>query len=145
VVVDGDDKGEGGAKGHDARDRGRPRTLSVLNLHPAVNVVSSEVKLDDVEVGDHHGRLGGCLLVVVEPLAAQSFGLIPHLEQVAVVLDHHRVLVELTVQIWLGAAPPVSDPEGEVRPRVVGAARTAPSGRHVHASGVTVLTLKSGK
>lgn len=141
VVADGDDEGERGAEGHDAGDGRRPGTLSMLDLHPAVDVVTPEVELDDVEVGDHHRRLGRGLLVVVEPLAAQPLGFVPHLQQIAVVLDHHGVLVELAVQVGLGAAPAVRDPEGEVRSRVVRAAGAAPARRHVHATWVAVLTL----
>jgi hypothetical protein len=142
VVADGDDEGERGAEGHDAGDGRRPGSLAVLDLHPAVDVVAAEVELDDVEVGDHHRRLGGRFLVVVEPLAAQPLRLVPNLEQIPVVLDHHRVLVELAVQVGLGAAPAVRDPEREVRPRVVRAARAAPARRHVHAPRVAVLTLR---
>lgn len=40
LVIDGDDHGERGAQGDDAGHRGRPGPLAVLNLHPAVHVVT---------------------------------------------------------------------------------------------------------
>ena len=40
LVVDADHHGEGGAKRNDPADRVRPRSLPVLDLHPAVHVVS---------------------------------------------------------------------------------------------------------
>ena len=64
---------------------------------------TSEVELDHLEVGDSDGRLGDPLLVVVVPLAAEPLGLVPHLDQVLVVLDHDVVLVKLSIHVWLGA------------------------------------------
>ena len=40
LVVDADDHGEGGAKRNDPADGVGPRSLPVLDLHPAVHVVS---------------------------------------------------------------------------------------------------------
>jgi len=95
--------------------------------------LTPEVQLYDVQVGDDHGRLGRGLLVVVVPLAPQPLGLVPHLQQVLVVLHHHRVLVELAVQVGLGAAPRVRYAEREER--------LAGGRRHVHAPRVRVLAL----
>ena len=39
-VIDTDDHGEGGAEWYDAIDRTGPGSLALLNLHPAVNVVT---------------------------------------------------------------------------------------------------------
>ena len=63
---------------------------------------TSEVELDDFQIADDHRRLGGRLLVIVVPLAAEPFGLVPHLDQLLVVLDHHRVLVELALGVRFG-------------------------------------------
>ena len=51
------------------------RRLAALNR----GRLTSEVELDDLEVGDDHRRLGGRLLVVVVPFAAQTLGLVPDL------------------------------------------------------------------
>ncbi len=73
-----------------------------------------EVELDDFEVGDDHGRLGSRLLVVGEPLAPQPLGLVPGLDEVRVVLDDDRVLVEPSVEVRLRAARLVVDVEAVV-------------------------------
>ena len=59
----------------------------MLDLHPAVDVVPTEVQLNDVQVSDDHRGLRGGLFVVVEPLAAKAFRLVPDLQEVLVVLD----------------------------------------------------------
>lgn len=105
----------------------------MLDLHPAIDVIATEVQLNDVQVRDDHRRFRGSLLVVVEPLAAQSFRLVPHLQQILVVLhDHlellggtsvsvssdnqltlaHRILVELSIQVGLRATPGIGYAEG---------------------------------
>ena len=66
--------------------------------------LTPEVQLHHLKVRDPDGGLGDALLVVVVPLAPQPLGLIPHLNQVLVVLDHDVVLVELPVHIRLGSA-----------------------------------------
>jgi len=77
---------------------------------------TSEVELDDFEIGDDHGRFGGRLLVVVVPLAAEPLGLVPDLDQLLVVLDDDRVLVEFALGVRLGPAAVVDDGEAEVGP-----------------------------
>ena len=39
-IIDPYDHGERGSEGNDSVDEAGPRTLPVLNLHPAVNIVS---------------------------------------------------------------------------------------------------------
>ena len=65
---------------------------------------TSEVELNNLEVRDPNGRLGDSLLVVVVPLAPQPLGLVPHLDEVLVVLNHDVVLVKLAVHVGLGPA-----------------------------------------
>ena len=65
---------------------------------------TSEVELNNLEVRDPDGRLGDSLLVVVVPLAAQPLGLVPHLDEVLVILNHDVVLVKLAVHVGLGPA-----------------------------------------
>ncbi len=83
-------------------------------------ICTSEIELDDFEVGDDHGRLGGRLLVVVVPLAAEPFGLVPDFDELLVVLDDDRVLVELALGVRLGPAPVVDDGEAEIGPARLG-------------------------
>lgn len=115
--------------------RGHPHShLTPINRAAPCAICTSEVQLDNVEVGDDHRRLRGSFLVVVEPFAAQPFRLIPHLQQILIVLHDDGVLVELSVQVGLGAASRVRYTEGEERlPR---------RGRYVHAPGIAVLTFR---
>ena len=73
-------------------------------IYPSVLILTSEVELDHLEVGDSDGRLGDPLLVVVVPLAAQPLGLVPDLDEVLVVLNHDVVLVKLPVHVGLRPA-----------------------------------------
>ena len=78
-VVNADDHGEGGPERDDADDGAGPGPLTLLDLHPAVDIVPAEVELDDVDVGDADRRLRHPFLVVVVPLAPQPLCLVPHL------------------------------------------------------------------
>lgn len=88
--------------------------------------LTSKIQLNDVKVGDDHGRFRRRLFIVVEPFAPQPLRLIPHFQQIFIVLNYDRVLVELAVQIGFRAAPRVRYPEGEER--------LTCRWRHVHAS-----------
>lgn len=70
----------------------------------SLDIFTSEVELDHLEVRDPDGGLGDPLLVVVVPLAPQPLGLVPDLDEVLVILDHDVVLVKLAVHVRLGPA-----------------------------------------
>lgn len=95
--------------------------------------LTSKVELDDVEVSDDHGRLRGRLLVIIKPFTPKSLRLIPHFQQVFVVLHNHCVLVKLSVEIGFGPASSVCNSKREKRP--------SRRRSNVHAPRVTVLTL----
>ena len=83
-----------------------PGNQARLNLTPSAcprcALFTSEVEFDDFQVADDHRRFGGRLLVIVVPLAAKSFSLVPHLYQLFIILHYHRVLVELALGVRFG-------------------------------------------
>lgn len=95
-------------------------------------ICTSEVELDNIQIRDDHRRFGGSLLVVVEPFTSQPLRLVPHFQQILIVLHNDRVFVELAVQIWLSSASSVRYSEGEER--------LARRRRNVHTPGIAVLT-----
>lgn len=88
-VIDRHDQSQSRSERNNATDRWCPGAFAMLDLHPAVDVVPAEVQLDHIQVSNDHWGLRGSFLIVVEPLAAQSLCLIPHLQQVLVVLHDH--------------------------------------------------------
>ena len=74
-----------------------------MDVGPTV-VLTSEIQLHHLQVRHSDGRLGDPLLVVVVPLAPESLGLVPDLDEVLVVLDHDVVLVKLSVHVGLRPA-----------------------------------------
>lgn len=76
--------------------------------------LTSEIEFDDFEIGDDHRWFGGRLLVIVVPFATQTFGFIPHFDELFVVLDDDRVLVELALGVRFRSASVVDDGETEI-------------------------------
>ena len=74
-----------------------------------VGQLTSEVELNDFDVRDPDGRFGDTLLVVIVPLTPQPLRLVPHLNEVLVILDYNVVLVKAAVEVGLGPALVVHD------------------------------------
>lgn len=72
----------------------RPRTFADLDLHPATDVVASEIGTDDVQHVDGERSEGDGLFVLVVPCASEFAGLIPDFLHLRVELDNDRVLEE---------------------------------------------------
>lgn len=86
-------------------------TVANIDLaeRPHYVLLTPEVELNHLEIGDSNWWLGNALFVIIVPFATQSFGLIPNLDQVLVVLDNNVVLVESAIQIGFGSARIVHD------------------------------------
>ena len=73
--------------------------------------LTSEIELDDLDIGDPDWRFRDSLLVIVVPFAAQPLSLVPDLDEILIVLNDDVVLVELAVEVGPRAAPVVHDLE----------------------------------
>ena len=94
VVLDGQHHGHRLADLDQTRHFAGPRSLAHLDLHPAADVVSGEIRPHHVQHVDGERPEGDGLFVLVVPRAAELPGLVPHFLHLRIELDDDGVLEE---------------------------------------------------
>jgi hypothetical protein len=145
VVFDGQHHRHGLADLDEAGDLAGPGTFAHLDLHPAADVVSGEVRPHHVQHVHGEGTERHGFLVLVVPSTTQFPRLVPHFLHLRVVLDHYDVL-EVGTRTGLRAVPVQTIfgvPRGTTRvdPDLEMCGRPAQTGRKVDTMDITVVTL----